>query len=395
MPKKTNKQRADGRYRVRVYLGVKDGKQTYKAVYGKTQKEADIKANELKASLRKGIDVSASNDSFKVWAEYWLVAKRSEVSSDRYSTLESRGAIWIEAFGNAQITQIKQFELQTILFTIAAKNPRTGKPMAKKTIRGYMQVIKAIFDFAADNRVLTYNPAAKLKLPQTATKAKQRRALTKEERQRVMEFEHRAQPSAMLMMMSGLRRGEATALQWNDIDFENNTISVTKSYNFKIKDFKEPKNGKARIVTVPRKLIDYLKTLPRVSPFVLTNARGQMMTDDSWKRLYQSYMLDMNIEYGFGGSINKHANNVNVPMVIDTFTPHELRHTFCTTMYEAGIDAMTAKEQMGHADIQTTMSIYTHLSAKHKVKQVNKLDAFYDEEDSELKKCGSNMVQGF
>ena len=393
MPKKTNKPLADGRFRVRVYLGIKDGKHVYKSVYGKNQKEADQKAAELKVSLKKGIDVSASSDSFKVWAEYWLVSKRSEVTFERYSTLQSRGAIWIDALGNLSITQIKQFQIQTILFTIAAKNPYTGKPMSKKTIRGYMQVVKAIFDFARENRVIEYNPALNLKLPQTATEPVKRRSLTKEERKRIMEFEHRAKPSAMLMMMSGLRRGEATALQWNDIDFENNTISVTKSYSFKTKEFKSPKNGKARIVSVPQKLINYLATLRRVSPFVLTNARGQMMTDDSWKRLYQSYMLDLNIQYGFGGSINKYANNVNVPMVIKTFTPHELRHTFCTTMFEAGVDALTAQEQMGHADIQTTLSIYTHLSAQHKVMQVNKLNAFYDEEDDDLKKCGSDMAQ--
>jgi integrase len=40
--------------------------------------------------------------------------------------------------------------------------------------------------------------------------------------------------------------------------------------------------------------------------------------------------------------------------------------------------ALTAKEQMGHADIQTSLSIYTHLSTKHKDKQVNKLDAFFE-----------------
>ena len=376
MAKKMNKQLPDGTYRVRVYTGIKDGKKTYKNVYGKTQKEADIKAQELKVSLRKGIDVSASNDSFKAWAEYWLISKKYEVSPERYTTLNSRSAIWIDALKTAQITQIKPFELQTILFSIAAKNPYTNEPMAKKTIRGYVQVITAIFDFAMDNRVIEYNPATKLKIPQSASAPLQRRALTEIERQRVMEFEHRAKPSAMLMMLSGLRRGEATALQWNDIDFENNKISVTKSYNFKIKDFKTPKNGKARVVSVPQILIDYLKTLPRKSPFVLTNARGQMMTDDSWKRLYQSYMLDMNIKYGFGGSINKHANNVNVPMLISTFTPHELRHTFCTIMFEAGIDALTAKEQLGHSDIKTTLSIYTHLSSQHKDLQVNKLDEF-------------------
>ncbi len=386
MGKKMNTPLADGRCRVRVYTGKKDGKKTYKTVYGKTQKEADIKAEELRVSLRKGIDISASNDLFTTWAEHWLMSKKYEVTDDRYSCLKTRADVWIDALGNTHINQIKPFELQTILFTIAALNPNTGKPMAKKTIRGYVQVIKAIFDFACDNRIIIFNPATKLKIPQSAVDPVQRRALSEEERNRVMEFHHRAKPSAMLMMLSGLRRGEATALQWNDIDFKNNKISVTKSYNFKTKDFKAPKNGKARVVSVPQILIDYLKCLPRVSPFVLTNAKGKMMTDDSWKRLYQSYMLDLNIKYGFDGAINKHDNSANIPMIINTFTPHELRHTFCTIMFEAGIDALTAKEQMGHADIQTTLSIYTHLSAQHKNLQVDKLDTFL--------RGGSEVAQG-
>ncbi len=375
MAKTKNAQRADGRYMVKVYIGSTDGKKQYKYVYGRTQKEADRKADELKVSLRKGIDISASNDSFKTWAEYWLTSKRYEVSADRYSTLQSRSAIWIDAFKTAQISQIKPFELQTILFSIAAKNPYTGEPMARKTIRCYIQVINAIFDFAIDNRIIDFNPAAKLKIPQTAPPAETRRALTGEERQRVMEFEHRAKPSAMLMMLSGLRRGEATALQWNDIDFVNNKISVTKSYNFKQKEFKTPKNGKARVVSVPQILIDYLQTLPKISPFVLTNTKGGMMTEESWKRLYNTYMLDMNIRYGFNDTVSKFSMH-KVPMVINTFTPHELRHTFCTIMFEAGIDALTAKEQLGHSDIKTTLSIYTHLSAQHKETQVNKLDVF-------------------
>jgi integrase len=385
MAKKMNTPQADGRFRVRVYVGIKDGKKVYKSVYGKTQKEANIKAEELKVSLRKGIDISSHNDSFKTWAEYWLATKKQEVSEDRFATLQSRSSIWIDALYNAQISQIKPFELQTILFSISAKNPYTDKPMAKKTIRGYVQVINAIFDFAIDNRVIDYNPANKLKAPQAAATST-RRALTEIERQRVMEFEHRAKPSAMLMMLSGLRRGEATALQWNDIDFVNNKISVTKSYNFKTKDFKTPKNGKARVVSVPQILIDYLSTLPRVSFFVLTNAKGNMMTDDSWRRLYDSYMHDLNIEYGFNGDAPSKYSPTKIPMRITPFTPHELRHTFCTIMYEAGIDALTAKEQLGHADIKTTLSIYTHLSSQHKENDVKKLDAF-------LEKGGSKVAQ--
>ena len=385
MAKKTNNQRSDGRYMVKVYIGSKDGKKQYKFVYGKTQKEADRKAEELRVSMRKGVDISASSDDFQTWAENWLLSKRYEdVTEDRYNSLSARAGVWIENLQRTQINQIRPFELQSILFSIAARNPHTGKPMAKKTIKEYIQVINSIFTFAHENRVLEYNPAISLKIPQAAIAPVQRRALTVEERKRVVEFEHRAKPSAMLMMMSGLRRGEATALQWNDIDFENNRIFVTKSYNFKTKDFKAPKNGKARVVTVPKVLIDYLKTLPRNSLFVLTNSSGKMMTDDSWKRLYQSYMYDMNLEYGFNGKAPSKFSPIKVPMMIAPFTPHELRHTFCTTMFEAGVDALAAKEQMGHSDIQTTLSIYTHLSSKHKELQLDKLDAFYDAEIGSL-----------
>ncbi len=375
MAKKSNKKRADGRIAVQVYLGTIDGKRKYKTVYGNTQKEADAKAEELKILMKKGLDVSASNDSFVEWADLWLLSKKNEVSADRYNALKSRVEIWKEYLAYTKITQLKPIELQTVLISISTKNPYTGKPMAKNTIRYYIQVIKAVFDFAIDNRIIDYNPATKLKAPMNATE-KHRRALSQEERQRVIEFEHRAQPSAMLMMFSGLRRGEATALQWNDIDFENRTISVTKSYNFKNNELKAPKNNKPRTVTIPQILVDYLATLPRESSFVLTTAKGRMMTDTAWKRLYESYMTDMNLKYGsFIRTPKKHAPQ-KTTMVITPFTPHELAGTFCTIMYEAGIDVLIAKEQMGHSDIKTTLAIYTHLSTAHKRKDLSKLDAF-------------------
>lgn len=381
MAKKSNKKRADGRIAVQVYLGTVDGKRKYKTVYGVTQKEADAKAEELKILMKKGLDVSSSNDSFIVWADLWLLSKKNEVSADRYNALKSRTEIWKDYLSYSKVTQLKPIELQTVLFSISSENPYTGKPMAKNTIRYYIQVIKAIFDFAIDNRIIDYNPATKLKAPQNATE-NHRRALTEEERKRVIEFEHRAQPSAMLMMFSGLRRGEATALQWSDINFKNKTISVTKSYNFKSNEFKPPKNNKPRVVTVPKILIDYLATLPRNSPFVLTTAKGQMMTDTAWKRLYDSYMTDMNLKYGnFVYTPKKHSPKKTL-MVINPFTPHELRHTFCTIMYEAGIDVIIAKEQMGHSDIKTTLAIYTHLSTEHKHKDLSKLDAFLSEENN-------------
>ncbi len=381
MPKKSNTKREDGRYAVQVYIGKVDGKRKYKTVYGNTQKEANQKAEEVKATLKKGIDITSNSDSFEVWANYWLAAKKQEVSADQSNIIESRIKIWKSYLTGYKINQIVPLTLQEIVYKISEENPYTKRKTAKGTLKSYVQIITAVFDFAIENRIIDFNPAARLKLPQNAPQ-KKRRALTAEERNRIIEFEHRAKPAAMLLMLSGLRRGEATALKWNDIDFENNQIIVSSSYNFKQKAFKSPKNGKTRIVSVPQMLIDYLSTLEQQSPFVLTSANGNMMTDTAWKRLFESYMIDLNLEYGcFINTPNKFAP-IKAPMMITPFSPHELRHTFCTIMYEAGVDVLTAKEQMGHSDVKTTLEIYTHLDAEKKKNDISKLDSFLGGEKS-------------
>ncbi len=63
-------------------------------------------------------------------------------------------------------------------------------------------------------------------------------------------------------------------------------------------------------------------------------------------------------------------------MTIPNITMHWLRHTFCTLLYLAGVDVIQACAQMGHADVSTTLRIYTHMDAIHKRKSVDKLDAY-------------------
>lgn len=63
-------------------------------------------------------------------------------------------------------------------------------------------------------------------------------------------------------------------------------------------------------------------------------------------------------------------------MKISSFTPHWLRHTFATLLYLAGVDILTARDQLGHADIKTTLAIYTHLDKKYKRSNMGKLDEY-------------------
>ena len=55
-----------------------------------------------------------------------------------------------------------------------------------------------------------------------------------------------------------------------------------------------------------------------------------------------------------------------IPQLLQHFTPHQLRHTYCTMLYHAGIDALRASKLMGHSNVQITLDIYTHLEQKYK-----------------------------
>lgn len=390
MPKK-NQKRSDGRLQSKVYLG--GGK--YKYVYAATQKELNKKIDEIKLKIGKGIDVTADRDTFGEWAERWLKLKKAEVSNGRYNTYTYRVQN-LTPLERINISKIRTADLQDIIIDMADQG------YALKTIKDTRNAASQIFKLAIDNRVIDYNPAASVRLPSEAPHT-DRRALTREEQQWIIDTPHRAQRAAMIMMFAGLRRGELIPLLWTDIDLENKTISVTKSVEIingqsVVKDGAKTEAG-VRTIYIPQVLADFLANEPRGNNMlVCPSAKGQLMSDSGWKRLWDSYLAELNFKYGdFSGILvkNKSGEMVQyqkpksrfapdkIPFVIPRITAHWLRHTFITLMYLAGVDVLTAKEQAGHADVQTTMSIYTHLDGIHKKKQINKLDEYWQEQNKE------------
>lgn len=371
------KKRKDGRYQIQILIGTDEfGKRKYKFVYGKTITEVEAKAEEIRATLKKGIDIVTLDDTYNQWLERIENAKAVDTSESELNTFMFRARYFSDELGETPIKKISQTNIQPLINALAKNNPKNNKPSSRRTIERYLSAISAVFEYAIENRAAEFNPCKYVKIPRNAP-ITERRALTEEEIQWIEETPHRAQTAAMLMLYSGLRRGEATALLWSDIDFKNHTISVTKSFDFKTNTVKRPKTAAGtRLINVPSKLIDYLQNIKKTGIYVLTKADGKPMTETAWRALWDSYMIDLNNKYGrFIDKRNKFDPHGTV-FTIELFTPHCLRHTFCTLMYKAGMDALTAKEQMGHSDIKTTLSIYTHLDKKYKNKNICKLDDY-------------------
>jgi integrase len=384
MPKKKNAVRKDGLIRVRVFLGRDDnGKPRYKDCYGHTQKEADEKALQVKTAMHKGLDVTSAHDTFGTWAERWLSIKKKEVSAGRVVVLESHLKHLKRYLEFAEISKIRASDIQTVILDLAEVNPNTKRPMSRETLSAMKNSCGQILQLAIDNRVMDYNPIQAVKIPKVE-ETTDRRALSSEEQVWIIDTPHRAQRAAMIMMYAGLRRGELLALTWNDIDLKAKTITIDKTVNF-VHDEPVLKNSaktdaSLRTIDIPKRLVDFLAAETKDGLYVCTSVGGKIHTSGSWRALWESYLLDLNFKYGDFSPFKKKPKSKfehgGVPFVIPNITPHWLRHTFATMLYLAGVDILTAKVQLGHSDIKTTLDIYTHLDAKYKRKSMNKLDRY-------------------
>lgn len=400
MPKKSNVKRSDGRIAVQIYLGKdENGKRKYKTVYGTTQKEANQKADEIRTMLGKGLDVQAQSDTFGTWCERWLKCKKAEVSAGHYGNLVST-AKHLEPLSHRPLSDIRLFDISDIINNLAVRNPNTGKPASKKLLTDIKSVAVQVFNLAIDNRIADYNPAQNVRIPKAAVKSR-RLPIDDEQIAWIENTPHRAQNAAMLMLFAGLRRGEVLALTWKDINFENRTLSVSKSVEYatnlpRIKPCAKTEAGN-RTIPLPSLLLSYLKSQPKNSLYVCPDADGSVMTAGAWRRLWESYMTDLDFKYGVRlRPIKSKYAPYKGNMVIKTFTAHQLRHTYATMLYDAGVDILTAKELLGHNDIKTTLDIYTHLSRTRKNKSIVALDNFLACTSSERRtppECKSDASQ--
>lgn len=387
MAKSRVKKRPDGRYAMQIYLGTVDGKRKYKTVYGATPKEAQKKADEVRILMGKGIDVASQRDLFLTWAEdFYRIKNSCDITAGQKYNYRHAIDWWEDRFHNRVISDVRADEIESALIAMNEIG------MAQRTVSFYKSTINQIMNRAV-GRVITNNPVSHVQISNQGKEPEKRRALTEEEQQWIWDTPHRAQPIAIIMMLSGLRRGELAALTWSDVDLNNNTITVNKTVeyppngNLFVRHMPKSKSG-MRVIDIPNKLADYMKTMKRNGILVYPSASGKIMTPSAWEAVWKSYMKLLNKKYGKRTLADlermKKPGQHKLDMTIPNFTLHWLRHTFCTLMYKAGVDPVQACAQMGHADIVTTLKIYTHLDAQYKRKSMDKLNDYLQNDASQM-----------
>lgn len=250
-----------------------------------------------------------------------------------------------------------------------------GRSYASRTVSNQLSVISVIFRWAILNNWISENPAAQVDVP-TGLKKEKRPAATPEQVAVIKANTDGFGLVANLLLYTGLRIGEACALTYADIDRNAKTITVNKQViwtgNQPELQTTKTANGIRTIVLLDPLLAILPKGKPNVyivgnttTPITRNLLRGE------WTRWCQSVGMSHRTDVIRGGK--------KTTIEEADLTPHQLRHSYATMLWEAGIAPEIAQQLMGHADIHTTQQVYldiqqNHLSAAAKVLNMHLLN---------------------
>jgi integrase len=262
-----------------------------------------------------------------------------------YVATRSRVGLLCQAFGDQQLSGITPLKVDEYISQRAV----THKPA---TVNRDIAVLRHMFRKAMSWGKALSNPAAHVK-PLRADN-RRLRYLSQEEMTRLLDVaDETLRPVLITALYTGLRRGELFSLTWQDVDLKHGVVRVVQT-----------KSGERREIPLSDTLRDTLLTLPRrlASDYVFPGKTGHGLVD-----------------------IRKRFHRALKEAGIEGFVFHDLRHTFASHLVMAGVDLMTVKEFLGHADIKMTMR-YAHLAPDYKRAAISRLDTYMD---TTLKRAGS------
>ena len=304
--------------------------------------------------------------TFRDVAESWEKAHREEIEPRTWNNYRPHYNDILSEHGDKPFSDVEPGDIVADLARTKARG------LSRTVVQSRRSIWRMIYDHAVVIGEAKYNPVTSIKLPKGLTAGK-RSAPTKEQMDTIC-----ANVDApfglfpFLLLCTGLRKSEALALQWKDVDLKNDVIHITKSIDYTCGSspkYKDPKTS-AGIRDVP--ILDILKphlvaakaraNSLYVFPCPPSNRGGPgggLMTDRGYDGSWQRYCAHV----GFVDENNK-----------PTLTAHQLRHGTATLMFELGVDEMTAQHIMGHSRVEITREIYTELRVGQKSKSVKKFN---------------------
>ena len=232
-------------YSIRVSCGYDSkGKQiiqsmTWKPEIGMSPKQIEKELNRQAVMFEEKCNGGYQSKAvkFEVFAEEWFefYAKPNLRNTTYERMLQLRGRAYA-AIGHLRMDKITPRQIQAFVNTLSKEgaNERTGKPLAPKTIRHNLSFISDVFSYAVKMGVVSENPCSKVTIPKGQPTEKKIYTIEEVEKFLTLLNEEPLKYRTFfnILIYSGFRRGEMLGLEWKDVGFENNIISIRRTSNY-------------------------------------------------------------------------------------------------------------------------------------------------------------------
>ena len=371
-------------YRIKVSCGYDvHGKQVVKSTTYKpdptksdkwNEKELQRQAVLFEESCKWGQAVTSAK--FETFAREWfkdyaeLKLKRNTLIS--YRNMQKR--VYAN-LGHVRIDKISPLDIQRLVRSLVADG------LATDTVKQYVRFVSVILNYAVKKRVLTYNPCITVDYPMAQEKT-QDFYTVEEVKQFLALLEHDGEQNKayalffMLAVYTGCRRGELLGLEWKDIDFDSDTITIARAYYYDphakecFTDTPKTKSSR-RGLKLPSHVMRKLRAFKTWQGEQRETCSGSWIETD---RLFTNW----------DGSPMK-PNTISVYLArflkrtgMRKVTIHSFRHFNASILINSGVDVVTVQTALGHSTAMTTLSIYSHAFSNAQTKAMEAISNVID-----------------
>lgn len=348
--------RRDGRYEGRISRGKnKNGKRKYQYFFGKTRVEVEKKISEARQNEKsQGYCIKTMSVLFYEW--YQSIQHRVKESTAANYLMKAKKHI-LPFFENCRIGDV----IPANIYAFMESKKKDG--LLNRYICDIIILMKSIFKYAAKTYHI-FNPMDGITLPKK--KAPDIKLLDDNEQSQLQQYianhPNRSTLGIALSLSTGIRIGELTALQWEDIDLKKRILTVKKTLQrvqcidgaTKTKlIITEPKSeSSCRTIPIPECMVEFLtKFQGKTKDYVISGC--------------EKATEPRTMQYRF----TKILKNAKLPSVHF----HALRHMFASNCVKLGFDVKALSEILGHSSVEITLNRYVHSSFEQKQAYMGRL----------------------
>lgn len=382
----TIRKRGDS-YSIRVSCGYdtngkhKEQAMTWKPEPGMTkrqiEKELQRQAVLFEESVAHGYKTTAVK--FQEFAEEWFEEyAKLNLRSTTYERMRQLTHRVYPAIGHLRMDKITARQLQVFVNSLAKEgaNEKTGKPLAPKTIRHNLSFISDVFSYAVKMDLLSDNPCRKVTIPKGEVKEK---PIYSQEEMALLLTRISGEPTKyraffFLIAYSGFRRSEMLGLEWKDVDFEHNVITVKRTSNYTAgrgtyTDTTKTKRSQ-RVLKISPYIMDILKELKDEQDEEALRLGDKWVETDRLFVKWDGSPMNNQTPYGW---LKEFCEKNELPF----YGIHSFRHFAASALISAGLDVTTVSGALGHCNSGTTLNVYSHMFQNAQARVAEAMDGAF------------------